>query len=98
MSDRYFELFDADLSIDEVALQLDRGVGTVAEQLTKYIRARNISDTDRWVSPAVARQIEAEIQRLGPDKPRSVFEALEERVSYGEIKVVIAAMNVRKRA
>lgn len=98
MSDRYFELFDAGLSIDEVALQLDRGVGTVADQLTKYIRARNISDTDRWVLPEAARQIEAQIERLGPDQPKSVFEALKERVSYGEIKVVIAAMNVRKRA
>ena len=96
MSDRYFELFDENLSIDEVALQLDRSASTVAEQLTKYIRARNISDTDRWVLPAVAERIEAEIRRLGPDKPKSVFEALEERVSYGEIKVVIAAMNVRR--
>lgn len=98
MSDRYFELFDEELSIDEVALQLDRSAGTVAEQLTKYIRARNISDTDRWVSAEVSERIETEIERLGADKPKSVFEALEERVSYGEIKVVIAAMNVRKRS
>lgn len=98
LSGRYFELFEQGLSIEEVALQLDRSMGTVAEYLMKYIQAHNISEPDQWVTADVAARIEEAIQKLGPNRLQSVFEALEERVSYEEIKVMIAVRGVRNRA
>jgi len=96
-SERYFALFDDGLSLEEVAIQMDRGTGTVVEHLAKYIRARNLADASAWVSADIIQRVEAVIEKIGPYPLSSVFDALEQSVTYDDIRVVIAARKVRQQ-
>lgn len=95
-AERYFELFDQGLSLQEVALQMDRSTGTVVEYLAKFIRARNVDDATRWVSADVVQQVERVIEKIGPYPLNSVFDALKQTVTYDDIRIIIATRKVRQ--
>ncbi|MEZ6063847.1 MAG: DNA helicase RecQ [Planctomycetaceae bacterium] len=94
-SGQYFELFDSGLGIDEVALQLDRSVGTVCEHLASYVHVRKVTDAAAWIRPETVERVEAVIGNIGCERLKPIFEALNEEVSYGDIRVVVACFEVR---
>lgn len=92
----YFELFDQGLTRDEVAAQLDRAISTVTNYLTKFIYARRQDDATAWISEDLVRRVETVLDRLGSERLKPIFEALEESVAYDDIRIVVACRNVRE--
>lgn len=96
-SETYFELFDEGLSCDEVALQLDRAHSTVCQYLVSYIEARDLESVSQWIDAETISRVEEAIERVGTDRLKPVFDALEQTVSFNDIRIIMAARNVRAR-
>ena len=95
---QFFELFDDGLTIEEVALQIDRSTRTVAQYLASYIQARNIQSPDRWVSAMVVERVESAIEELGTERLKPIFLKLNEEVSYDDIRIVATCFDVRNES
>lgn len=94
-SEAYFDLFEQRLSMDEVCLQLDRAVSTVAQYLEQYIRIHRVTDIDHWVPPDVTEQILAAIEQHGAERLKPLFDHLQGRMTYEQIRLVCAARAIR---
>ena len=89
---RIFELFDEGLTIDEVALQSERAVSTVTSYLEKYVVARRILSAEQWVTAANIQLVEETIAEVGRERLKPIYDALEQSVSYEDIRVIIACL------
>lgn len=94
-SSRYFDLFEQGLSIEDVCLQLDRVQSTVAGYLVTFIQRRNISDPSRWVPAETVAKIEAVLAKQDSQQLKPIFEALQRKISFEDIRIVIACQNNR---
>lgn len=92
------ELFHAGASVSDVAKQLDRAESTVQGYLVEYLVDQNVTDPTPWCSPEKAELIgkawpESESGRLKP-----IFEAIEGKASYDEIRVVVTCLQNQQRS
>jgi ATP-dependent DNA helicase RecQ len=87
------ELFRNGASIDEVMQETNRARSTVSEYLCEYIRNEQPASIARWVPDALYRQVAEAASRVerGPLKP--LFIALDEKVSYETLKLVMAHLS-----
>ncbi len=83
-------LFDQGESIERVAKTLDRALGTVGEYLATYVARNRPASIDAWVQPAVQTQVKDALARVGPGRLKPIYDALEGRVPYAEIRIVLA--------
>lgn len=90
-SEAYFDLFEQGLSLDDICLQLDRSSGTVTQYLEQYIRIHRLTDISAWVDPAVYSQVVEAIGQHGTERLKPLFEHLQSRISYDQIRLVCAA-------
>lgn len=97
-NERYYQLFDDGLNVQEVALQLDADTRRVAEALSAYIHARNIQDASTWVSAAVIEQVETAIGEVGSQRLKPIFLKLDQQISYDDIRIAVACFDVRQEA
>ena len=97
-SAQYFELFDEGLTRDEVAHQLDRAVSTVTGHVTTYIFARKIDDASAFIPATTVTRISQAIERYGTERLKPIYEALEQTVSYDDIRIVVACHKVADNA
>lgn len=95
-SGQYFELFDEGLSRDEVALQLDRTIGTVSTHLQKYIELKQIDNAENYLPSDLIRRIENAVDECGDERLKPIFEHLDGSVSYDDIRIVAATKRVRE--
>ncbi len=84
------ELFDQGQSIESVARTLNRALGTVGEYLATYVARNRPASIDTWVQPVVQTQVKDALARVGPGRLKPIFDALEGRVPYAEIRIVLA--------
>ena len=96
LADDYLQLFEEQLSMEEIAVQLDRTLDTVSRYLAQYVETRRIPDIDAWVDPAVQRRVEQSIGRLGAEKLKPLFEDLGGAVPYHELRIVAVAWTIRQ--
>lgn len=85
-----FELYKQGLSIDAIANQRGIKSSTVAGHLAELIEKHQPVDIDRLVKPEIQKEIMAAIEEVGDEVLKPIYEYLEERYSYGEIKLVRA--------
>jgi ATP-dependent DNA helicase RecQ len=97
-ADEYHELFEQELSIEEIAIQLDRSLDTVSKYLAAWIKLTRRSDISPWVPPAIRSRVEKTIGQLGTERLKPLFEDLQGAVAYHVIKVVVAAWEVEHGA
>ncbi len=95
---RIFEMFDEGLSIDEVALQSERAVSTITSYLEKYVVARRIKSAEQWVTAANIQLVEETIAEIGRERLKPIYDALEQSISYEDIRVIIACLVNRELA
>ena len=88
-----FPHFDAGKSIAEVAELMNRAESTSCGYLRDYILDRKITDPTRWVNEATVRVIRNAILQCGIGPLKPVYVALEERISYEDIRIVMACMS-----
>lgn len=92
---RAFSLFREGLSVREVAERMDRAPSTVYGYLAEYIQHERISDSSAWVDPAVAERVERAAEQFGAERLKPIFERLEGKVGYEEIRVVVLCLRNR---
>ncbi len=84
----YYDLFEQELSMEEIAVQLDKSLDTVSRHLASWLQFQRRSDISPWVSVAVQARIEDSIGRLGPEKLKPLFEDLKGEIAYHILRTV----------
>lgn len=95
---RVFPYFDSGMSISECAAISGIAIETAAKYLSNYIEARQITDCTTWIPVQVVEAIESVIIKLGNDRLKPIFEHLEGKYSYGQIRVVSSCFNMKQRS
>jgi ATP-dependent DNA helicase RecQ len=95
---RNFPFFDAAKSISEIHFITGLSESTISVHLCNYIEARNLSDCSTWVPHPAIAAIEAAITLTGNERLRPIFEHLESKYSYNEIRIVSACYNEKQRS
>jgi ATP-dependent DNA helicase RecQ len=83
-------------SIEEVMQRMGRARSTVCRYLQTYLRHEQVTDSNPWVNSAVARQIEEALETVDPGPLKPVFEHLDGKVSYDDIRIVAACIANRR--
>jgi ATP-dependent DNA helicase RecQ len=85
-----FDLFRGRTSLEEVIRQTGRGRSTVYEYLEDYIREERPASVAAWVTDEVYERVKLAARRVGTAYKKPIFIALGERVSYDDIRIVLA--------
>ena len=85
-----FELFGERASIELVMEKTGRARTTVVEYLSEFIRQTKPPSIEAWVPREVYARVAAAVKEQGGTRLKPIFLALEEKVSYDEIRLVIA--------
>ncbi|MFN5619706.1 MAG: helix-turn-helix domain-containing protein [Flavobacteriales bacterium] len=92
--DHTLELFRLGKTIEEIAAERTLANGTIESHLTKAIAAGKL-ELNQYIADEDIAVIEAAIDEHGATGLRPVFDALEERFSFGKIRAVAASRGVR---
>ena len=90
-----FACFAEGMSIKETATKLDRALTTTSSYMASYIRHQQVYDPSPWIDAATIRKITDIVSELETDpewggRLKPIFVKLEERVSYEDIRIVLA--------
>jgi ATP-dependent DNA helicase RecQ len=88
------ELFNNNLSIDEIAKQRDLTKDTVINHLVFLFEKKilKVNNLDKLVKKEVQNKIKRAKKKVSSDKLKPIYEELGEKVSYDEIKLVLAVV------
>lgn len=90
--EKTYQLYCQGLSTHEIAEQRNLRLMTIEEHLAAMIEAGREIDLDDLVDPADRPLIEAAARRCGLEKLRPIKDELPERIEYGPIRFVVAAL------
>lgn len=90
-----FDDFRRHASIAEVAQKLKRATSTVADYLSEYLQSERITDATPWVDAQKIAAVEAAAATQGDQRLKPIFEALEGKVAYEEIRIVLTCRRNR---
>ena len=85
------ELIRQGLNLHQIAKKRDLALTTIESHLADLVHTGLIKDISPFISDDRQRQIRAAIQAKGTQHLKALKEALPEDVSYGEIRMVVAA-------
>jgi ATP-dependent DNA helicase RecQ len=86
-------LFREGAAIEDVMHQTGRSRSTVADYLADYVRRQKPEKIDAWVAPALYQRIMDVIKVHGGERLKPLYIALEEQVSYDDIRLVLAHLS-----
>jgi len=84
------ELYKKGLSINAIANERRMKTSTIVSHLAELIEKEQPVDIDRLVKPEIQKEIIAAIEEVGDEKLTPIYEYLQERYSYDDIKLVRA--------
>lgn len=96
VSSEYYDLFEQELSIEEIAVQQDTSLDTVSRHFVNWLQFQRRTDIGPWVSAAVQARIEDSIGRLGPEKLKPIFEDLRGEIPYHVLKIVVTVWELEQ--
>jgi ATP-dependent DNA helicase RecQ len=88
-----FELFRANSAIEDVIHQTGRARATVLDYLAEFIVHDKPASIETWVAPELYDRIAAAVRQHGSARLKPLFIALDEKVSYDDIRVVMAHLS-----
>jgi ATP-dependent DNA helicase RecQ len=88
-----FQLFREGAAIEDVMHQTGRARATVFDYLCEFIRQEKLASVTPWISAEVYAEVAEAAKTHGSAKLKPLFIALAEKVSYDEIRVVVAHLN-----
>ena len=90
-----FSLFEQDMSINDVAAQIDRAASTTAGYLSEYIAENRITDPSPWIDAQWIPKIHAAAAEVGSlERLAPIKELLSDDLSYEELRPVIDCLRV----
>jgi ATP-dependent DNA helicase RecQ len=90
----YFDLFEQHVSLEDAAVQLDKSVDTVSRHLSDYLRAHRLTEIGAWVTLDEQQRTREAIGRLGAERLKPLFEALEGTVPYARLRIISTAWQI----
>ncbi len=93
---RAIDLFREGCVVEDVMHQLGKSRATVMDYLKDYIEYDRPDSVIGWVSEDVYQKVAAAAAKVGTDRLKPIFIALEEKVPYDEIRLVVAHLGARK--
>jgi ATP-dependent DNA helicase RecQ len=93
--DQAFALFRKGCSVSEVVEKVGRARGTIYSYLEKFIEEAKPSRINRWIDDATYALIARAAATEGLERLRPIFVALDEKVPYDDIRVVVAHLRTR---
>jgi ATP-dependent DNA helicase RecQ len=88
--DQAFALFRQEAVIEDVMHQTGRARATVLDYLCDYIRETRPRSLAPWLSDALYQRVAAAARQVGMGQLKPIFLALGEKVSYDDIRLVVA--------
>lgn len=85
-----YRLFREGAAIEDVMHQTGRSRSTVTDYLAEFIRAEKPASIETWISREQYDRIAAVAREHGTARLKPIFVALEEKVPYDEIRLVVA--------
>jgi ATP-dependent DNA helicase RecQ len=92
------KLFRAGKGVPEIAKQTGRAISTIYGYLCEFVRDEQPVSIEPWVEPNTYRLISDTIDTLRPQSLKPVFVALDGKVSYDEIRIVMIHRAVQSGA
>jgi ATP-dependent DNA helicase RecQ len=84
------DLFRQQASIETVVERTGMTRNTVMQYMVEYIRRDKPARIDAWVRPELYERIATVVERTGGERLKPFFLALEEKVPYDDIRLVVA--------
>lgn len=88
--DLAFDLFRQGVIVEDFMHQTGRGRSTVVDYLCEFIRQQPQAPISTWLADDVYQKIVAAARQVGTERLKPIFVALEEKVSYDEIRLAVA--------
>jgi ATP-dependent DNA helicase RecQ len=85
-----FEMFARGEDLSAVAARTERALSTVGGYLIEFIHARKPERVDAWVDDATYTKVVEATKDLGSVYLRPIYEKLQEKVGYDQIRIVVA--------
>ncbi len=93
-----FELFVNGASVEQVTKRTGRALGTTWGYLAEFIQNRRPEGLEPWINQKTYRSIADAVKELGTEYLQPVFERLGGKVTYEQIRLVVAHLNTRRDA
>ncbi|HSG72435.1 MAG TPA: DNA helicase RecQ [Planctomycetaceae bacterium] len=93
---RAFELFRTGQSIAQVATALARAESTVYGYLSDFLNEEAITDPTPWVEAELTKQIEQAAGQTDGNRLRPIFDQLEGKATYEQIRIVMSCLRNRE--
>ena len=87
------ELFRQGAAIEDVMHQTARSRSTVVDYLCDFIREDKPESIETWIAADLYDRIAAAAEQHGSGKLKPIFIALEEKVPYDDIRVVVTHLS-----
>lgn len=85
-----FDLFRKGVVPEDVAHQTARSVRVVMDYLAEFIRLEAPKDISQWLDANTYQRVAAAARQVGTARLKPIFETLQGKVSYEEIRLVVA--------
>ncbi len=85
-----FKLFRTGTAIEDVMHQTGKARSTVHDWLAEFIREERPKSIAVWVADDVYQKVAAAARRAGTERLKPIYIALGEKISYDEIRLVVA--------
>jgi len=92
-----FELFKQGQNIEQTADSINRARSTTNQYLVEYIRHNNITSPRPWVDDQTFGIISDAVEQCGDQRMKPIFEFLDGKVGYDQIRICIACIRNMKR-
>jgi ATP-dependent DNA helicase RecQ len=93
--DKVFDLFRQGFSVESVMARMDYARTTTLNYLADFIRMEHPASISRWISDDLYQRIATAAHQVGTDRLKPIFQALEEKIPYDDIRLVVAHLQYR---
>lgn len=88
-----FELFRTGAAVEDVMHTIGRTRSTIMDYLADFIQQEKVADISAWVPRDVYDQVAIEARKAGLERLKPIFLALNEKVPYDLIRLVVAHLS-----
>jgi len=88
-------LFKHGESIDQVCELSERARGTVIEYLCEFIEREKPESIASWVADEAYEKVKSAVAQIGSERLKPIWSYLEEKVTYDDIRIVLAHLHAR---
>jgi ATP-dependent DNA helicase RecQ len=94
--EKAFELFTKGASVEQVAAITGRTPSTSWGYLAEFVQTCRPERLDAWIGPKIYRTVAAAVDRHGTAYLKPIFEDIGGKITYDQIRVVIAHLNATR--